>query len=163
MPDYPDAAYCTVAPDWACEALSPSTLRVDRHGKPGIHARAGVSHLWPVDPDARTLEALGLRDGRRALLATPANGDPVSLPPLDAITFPLDALWPESAAWDGGHCHGSLMPVAALARAQSRYWCERHGVGDEIPSIRPQPNVAAAQTGERGSSISSRRSGRKSR
>jgi len=101
MPDYPDAAYCTVAPDWACEVLSPSTLRVDRHEKSGIYAREGVSHLWLVDPDARTLEALELRDGRWALLATLADGDPVSLPPFDAITFPLDALWPESAAWDG--------------------------------------------------------------
>jgi len=102
MPDYPDAAYCTVAPDWACEVLSPSTLRVDRHEKSGIYAREGVSHLWLVDPDVRTLEALELRDGRWALLATLADGDPVSLPPFDAITFPLDALWPESAANNSG-------------------------------------------------------------
>ncbi len=98
MPEYPDTAYCTVAPDWACEVLSPSTRRIDRHEKSGIYAREGVSHLWLVDPDARTLEAFGLEDGRRVLLATLADGAPVSLPPFDAITFPLDALWPESAA-----------------------------------------------------------------
>ncbi|MCY3997668.1 MAG: Uma2 family endonuclease [Rhodobacter sp.] len=98
MPDYPDTAYCTVAPDWACEVLSPSTRRIDRHEKSGIYAREGVSHLWFVDPDARTLEAFELREGRWVLLATLADGAPVSLPPFDAVTFPLDALWPDSVS-----------------------------------------------------------------
>ena len=94
MPEYPDAAYCTVAPDWVCEVLSPSTRRIDLGGKRDVYAREGVSHLWFVDPDARTLEAFELRDGQWVLLATLVDDDPVSLPPFDAITFPLDALWP---------------------------------------------------------------------
>ena len=94
MPEYPDAAYCTVAPDWVCEVLSPSTRRIDLGGKRDVYAREGVSHLWFVDPDARTLEAFKLRDGQWVLLATLVDDDPVSLPPFDAITFPLDALWP---------------------------------------------------------------------
>ncbi len=36
MPEYPDAAYCTVAPDWVCEILSPSTRRIDLGGKRDI-------------------------------------------------------------------------------------------------------------------------------
>ncbi|MDE0524463.1 MAG: Uma2 family endonuclease [Boseongicola sp.] len=94
MPDYPDAAYCTIAPDWTCEVLSHSTRRIDRHEKAAIYAREGVSHLWFVDPDARTLEAFELRGGLRVILATLADDDPVSQPPFDAITFPLGALWP---------------------------------------------------------------------
>ncbi len=98
MPEYPDAAYFTIVPDWVCEVLSPSTRRLDLGGKRGIYARESVRHLWFVDPDARTLEAFALRDGRWLLLATLVDDAPVSLPPFDAITFPLDALWPEAMA-----------------------------------------------------------------
>jgi len=97
MPEYPDAAYCTTAPDWVCEVLSPSTRRIDLGGKGDIYAREGVSYIWFVDPEAKTLEALELRDGDWAHVATLADDAPVSLPPFDAITFPLDALWPETA------------------------------------------------------------------
>ena len=98
MPEYPDAAYCTIAPDWVCEVLSPSTRRLDKSEKRDLYAREGVRHLWFVDPDARMLEAFELREGLWLLLATLADDVPVSLPPFDAITFPLDALWPEVIA-----------------------------------------------------------------
>jgi len=94
MPDYPDSAYFSVAPDWVCEVLSPSTRGIDRNEKSAIYAREGVTHLWFVDPDAKTLEAFGLREGRWALLALLTDDAPVSLPPFEAIAFPLDALWP---------------------------------------------------------------------
>jgi Uma2 family endonuclease len=67
MPDYPEAAYCTLAPDWACEVLSPSTRKLDLHGKRPVYAREGVEHLWLVDPADRTLEALELRKGHWVL------------------------------------------------------------------------------------------------
>ncbi len=102
MPEYPDAAYFDIAPDWVCEVLSPSTMRIDRHEKAAIYAREGVFHMWFVDPDVKMLEAFELREGRWVLLATLADDAPVSLPPFDDVTFPLDALWPESAAGDSG-------------------------------------------------------------
>ena len=101
MPEYPDAAYCTIAPDWVCEVLSPSTRRLDQIEKRDLYAREGVGYLWFVDPDARTLEAFALPEGQWLLLATLADDAPVSLPPFDAITFPLDALWPEVVAGAG--------------------------------------------------------------
>ena len=97
-PDYPDAAYCTIAPDWVCEVLSPSTRRIDLGDKREIYAREGVRNLWFVEPNAKTLETFELREGQWVLLATLADDDPVSLPPFDAITFPLDALWPDAPA-----------------------------------------------------------------
>ena len=97
MPTYPDAAYFGVAPDWVCEVLSPSTRRFDQNEKRPLYAREGVAHLWFVDPDARTLEVFELSDGHWVLLATLADDAPVSQPPFDAITFSLDALWPEGA------------------------------------------------------------------
>ena len=33
MPVYPDTAYTTLAPDWVCEVLSPSTRKLDLGGK----------------------------------------------------------------------------------------------------------------------------------
>ena len=102
MPKYPDAAYCSIAPDWACEVLSPSTRRIDQNEKRMIYAREDVSHLWFVDPASKLLEAFQLRDSHWVLLATLADDAPVSLPPFEAISFPLDALWPESAATDAG-------------------------------------------------------------
>ncbi len=97
MPVYPDAAYCEIPPDWACEVLSPSTRRIDRNEKRAIYAREGVPHLWFVDPDARTLEVFGLRGGRWALLDTLADDAEVSQPPFEAVGFPLAALWPDGA------------------------------------------------------------------
>ncbi len=95
MPEFPNMAYCTITPDWICEVLSPSTRRLDQGKKRDLYAREGVRHLWFVDPDARTLEVFELREGQWWLLATLVDDLPVSLPPFEAITFPLDALWLE--------------------------------------------------------------------
>ena len=102
MPEYPNSAFFEIAPDWACEVLSPSTRRIDQNEKRTIYAREGVSHLWFVDPASKMLEAFELRDGHWMLLATLADDVLVSLPPFQAISFPLDALWPESAVTDAG-------------------------------------------------------------
>ena len=42
MPDFPETAYVTLPPDWVCEVLSPSTRKLDVHGKRLIYAREGV-------------------------------------------------------------------------------------------------------------------------
>lgn len=95
MPVRPMGPWIDLAPDWVCEVLSPSTRRLDLGPKRDIYARAGVGHIWPVDPKALTLEAFELRDGRWSLLATVTDADPVRLAPFDAIEFPLSALWPD--------------------------------------------------------------------
>ena len=94
MPDYPDTAYFTLAPDWVCEVLSPSTRKLDLHEKRPLYALAGVGHLWLVDPTDRTLEAFELRQGEWVLIATAKDDEPVSIRPFDAITFSLADLWP---------------------------------------------------------------------
>ncbi|MCY4007740.1 MAG: Uma2 family endonuclease [Rhodobacteraceae bacterium] len=93
MPDYPETAYCEIAPDWVCEALSASTRRIDMNEKRSIYAREGVSHLWFVDPGPKTLEIFRRHKEQWILLTTLVDGDPVSQPPFDAISFPLAALW----------------------------------------------------------------------
>ena len=94
MPEYPETAYFTLAPDWVCEVLSVSTRRLDLHGKRPIYAREGVPHLWLIDPADRTLEAFELHDGRWVLIASAKDDDPVCIRPFDAITFSLGDLWP---------------------------------------------------------------------
>ena len=95
MPTLPETAWFELAPDWVCEILSPSTARIDRASKMPLYGTFGVKHLWLVDPDARTLEVYALQKDRRwTLLNTLKDDDPVAQPPFDAITFPLDRLWP---------------------------------------------------------------------
>ena len=93
MPDLPDTAYFTLAPDWVCEVLSASTRRLDLHGKRRVYAREGVAHLWLVDPTDRTLEAFELREGEWVLIGTAKDEEPVGIRPFDAITFSLGDLW----------------------------------------------------------------------
>ena len=94
MPDLPDTAYFTLAPDWVCEVLSAFTRRLDLHGKRPVYAREGVRHLWLVDPADRTLEAFELHEGQSLLIASAKDHEPISIRPFDAITFSLGDLWP---------------------------------------------------------------------
>ena len=94
MPELPETAWFELAPDWACEILSPSTARVDRVVKMPIYAREGVKHLWLVDPELKTLEIYALTDdGHWLLLDSLKDEAPVSQPPFDAIEFSLGVLW----------------------------------------------------------------------
>ena len=94
MPDYPDTAYVTLAPDWVCEVLSSSTRKVDLHEKRPVYAREGVTYLWLIEPTDRTLEAFELHDGQWLLIANAKDDEPVSIRPFEAITFSLGDLWP---------------------------------------------------------------------
>jgi Uma2 family endonuclease len=93
MPELPDAKAFELAPDWVCEVLSPSTARVDRARKVPIYARAGVAHVWLVDPALQTLEALRLESGGYRLLGTWCAEARVRVEPFDAIELELAALW----------------------------------------------------------------------
>ena len=93
MPELPDTAYFTLAPDWTCEVLSASTRKLDLVRKRPIYAREGIPHLWLVDPEERILEAFELHEGRWVLIASVQDDEPVSIRPFDAITFSLGELW----------------------------------------------------------------------
>src|SRR5437867_3814671 len=45
MPVLPDVVGFTLAPDWVCEVISPSTARIDRGRKLRVYAREQVAHL----------------------------------------------------------------------------------------------------------------------
>jgi Putative restriction endonuclease len=90
---FPETAFIETPPDWLCEVLSPSTQALDRTEKLSVYATAGVDHCWYVDPLARTLEVFALTAGKWLLAATFRDADPVTAPPFEAHTFPLDNLW----------------------------------------------------------------------
>ena len=93
LPESPRTAAMTIAPDWACEILSPSTEARDRAVKLPIYAREGIRHVWLVDPDVRTLEVFRLTGTNYTLLATYTGDAQLRAEPFDAIEFKLSVLW----------------------------------------------------------------------
>jgi Uma2 family endonuclease len=93
MPEMPDAPFFTLAPDWACEVLSPARADYDRDVKLPVYARAGVPHVWLVDPALRRLEILRLGPSGYRAVETCHGDEAVRAEPFDAIELPLGALW----------------------------------------------------------------------
>jgi Uma2 family endonuclease len=88
-----EESYFTLAPDWVCEVLSPSTAKLDRADKLPIYARAEVRHAWLVDPLLRTLEVLRLERGRWVLLDTYRDDARVRAEPFEVFELELGLLW----------------------------------------------------------------------
>jgi Uma2 family endonuclease len=88
-----ESPYFTLAPDWVCEVLSPSTANVDRVRKLPIYAREGVTHVWFIDPVARTLEILRRQEKAWLLVAAFEGNDKIRAEPFDAIELELGILW----------------------------------------------------------------------
>jgi Uma2 family endonuclease len=91
--ELPGEAFFTLAPDWLCEVLSPSTMQLDRVRKIPVYAKSGVSHVWLVDPLAKTLEVFTLDGDSYRLTATHADEEMVRAVPFNAIELELGALW----------------------------------------------------------------------
>ena len=93
MSALPETAYFETPPDWICEVLSPSTASYDRLEKRDIYAVHKVSHLWFIDPEARTLEAFELQGKNWVLLKTYGHKVMVDAKPFGAVPFELGSLW----------------------------------------------------------------------
>jgi Uma2 family endonuclease len=94
MPAIPmSAAAFDLAPDWACEVLSPGTAASDRADKLPIYANEKVAHVWLIDPILRTLEVHRLDGATYRTLAVWRDSAVVRAEPFDAIDLELEALW----------------------------------------------------------------------
>ena len=82
MARVPSTAFFTLPPDWVCEVISPSTGQIDRGRKMRIYARAGIEHLWIVDPLLQTVECYRLDGGRWVVLRTVVGEGPERIEPL---------------------------------------------------------------------------------
>lgn len=94
FPGEPERNYFSSSPDWLCEILSGSTEKRDRTLKMDIYAKAGVPHMWLIDPRLQILEAFELRDGIWGKIGNWNSADEVRAAPFDAISFSLADLWP---------------------------------------------------------------------
>ena len=93
MPQIPDVAAFTLAPDWVCEVISPSTGRLDRSRKMAVYAREQIQHLWFVDPILRTVEVYSWVEGRWLVAAIHDGDVTVRAEPFDAIEMDLTRWW----------------------------------------------------------------------
>ncbi len=89
-----DGAFFEEVPDWVCEIQSPSTRTFDVGPKRRVYGLYEVPYLWHVDPVAQSLEVFKLQNKDWLLTHTFVGNEPVAAPPFDAITFPLNNLWP---------------------------------------------------------------------
>lgn len=88
-----DAAWISIAPDWVCEVLSPSTQAIDRAEKMDIYLRERVAHVWLVDPIARTLEVYRHGDGLWHRVVVHRDDASVRVEPFEAMELQLGLLW----------------------------------------------------------------------
>ena len=95
VPTVPDVAGFELAPDWACEVISPSTGEIDRGRKMRVYARERVGHLWIVDPILRTLEVYRLEDGRWVVASTQAGAEQIRAEPFEAVALDMRRWWRE--------------------------------------------------------------------
>ena len=102
MPGMPDEAFFSLAPDWVCEVLSPSTERIDRSRKLRIYAEAGVQHAWLVKPSDRTLEVFRLRDAAWTIVAVWEDAAVIRAEPFEVVELELGRLWADSPPSSGG-------------------------------------------------------------
>jgi Uma2 family endonuclease len=95
LPKIPNVAAFTIAPDWVCETISPTTGAIDRGRKMRVYARERIGHLWIVDPLQRTLEIYRLGDAQWVVVGTWSDTDVVRAEPFDSIELSLARWWLE--------------------------------------------------------------------
>jgi Uma2 family endonuclease len=93
MPEVPTTHVFSIAPNWICEVLSPSTARIDRAKKLRIYAEHDVSHAWLIDPIERFLEVKRLEQGRWTDVSVFSGNDKVIAEPFPDVEIDLADIW----------------------------------------------------------------------
>lgn len=93
MPQIPKDHRFIIPPDWACEVISPSTVRVDRGKKRRIYGEHHVSWLWLADPIGRILEVLMLAVPNWKHIHAYTGDDIVRADPFPEAEIDLASIW----------------------------------------------------------------------
>ncbi|MGE3310145.1 MAG: Uma2 family endonuclease [Limisphaerales bacterium] len=81
------------APDLVVEVLSPDSRRRDRIDKRDLYEQHGVTEYWLVDPEARSVEVLFLRQGEYHLAGRWHPGDRAASALLPGFGFAVEYLF----------------------------------------------------------------------
>ncbi len=83
----------TIAPDWICEVLSPSSGYRDLWDKMAIYHQAGVPHYWLLDPERKALQVhRWLERGYQNILHAHAH-QTVRVEPFELLDIPIAELF----------------------------------------------------------------------
>lgn len=96
--------------DWVCETHSPSTHGYDLIVKRRFYAGVGVCFLWYVDPEARTLTASRLHEGKWLEVGLWCGDERVRAEPFEALELDLATLWeglPPQVVSDGSEAYAA--------------------------------------------------------
>lgn len=92
-------------PELIAEVLSPTTRAIDRGPRKNLYRRAGVPHLWLLDPESETVELYDLCGGDYQLRATYGAGREFPLSRFLGETVAVDRLfdtqWKRHPEWFG--------------------------------------------------------------
>jgi Uma2 family endonuclease len=80
-------------PWYARKALSPATAARDRVTKRALYARSGGAYYWLIDPEARVLEALVLREGTWVEVGVYDETATARIAPFEAIELEVGRLF----------------------------------------------------------------------
>jgi Uma2 family endonuclease len=97
LPALPADTAIQVAPDWICEVLSPTTRAYDYMKKRPFYAQIGVSWLWYVDVEARTVTVSRLVEGAWLEVAVHGEDERVRLQPFAEVELDLSLWWTGAA------------------------------------------------------------------
>lgn len=92
MPE-PVSGRVRMVPDWICEVLSPSNRVYDLTVKRQFYAEIGVTHLWYIDLEARSLTVSRLHAGAWSEVGVFRDGARVRAEPFDAVEIDLSEWW----------------------------------------------------------------------
>ncbi len=93
LPQLRHLTFFSLAPDWLCEVISPSSAGVDRVRKQPIYLQAGVAYLWLIDPIQRTLESYQARDGAWVVSGSYSEEKDARVVPFDAVELDIGSWW----------------------------------------------------------------------
>ena len=85
--------FITEPPDWLCEGLSKSTVRLDREKKMPLYAKVGVGHAWLAEPVMKTVEVYRRVDKKFELVKIFVDDEVIKAEPFAAIELQLGQIW----------------------------------------------------------------------